>query len=112
MVIQKIKKLELARARLASMEAAIAKEMQDELAALPGAYGFSSLKDFSRALATAIDGKGKRRKRAKITDQTRASVKKLVEAGRTGSQIAQELGISRLSVQNIKKALGLVKLRA
>ncbi|MGA7726247.1 MAG: hypothetical protein WCA95_13300 [Opitutaceae bacterium] len=54
----------------------------------------------------------KRGKRAKITDATRALVKKLVGAGNTGSQIADRVGISLPSVQNIKKELGLVKGRA
>ena len=61
--------------------------------------------------AKAVD-KVKRRKRAVITDVTRSGVKKLVEAGKTGSQISKSLGISLPSVQNIKKALGLVKPRA
>jgi hypothetical protein len=56
--------------------------------------------------------KVKRRKRSVITDDTRTSVKKMVEAGKTGSQIAKSLGISLPSVQNIKKALGLVKARS
>ena len=51
----------------------------------------------------------KTRKRAKITDAIRAKVGKLVKAGQTGSQIAKALGISLPSVQNIKKALGLVR---
>jgi len=46
-----------------------------------------------------------------INDATRATVKKLVEAGKTGAQIAKEVRISLPSVQNIKKALGLVKAR-
>jgi hypothetical protein len=60
----------------------------------------------------ATPSRVKRRKRSIITDETRASVKKLVESGKTGSQIAKTLGISLPSVQNIKKALGLVKARA
>jgi hypothetical protein len=39
-------------------------------------------------------------------------VKRLVESGKTGAQIARTLRISLPSVQNIKKALGLVKARA
>ena len=42
---------------------------------------------------------------------TRARVKKLVQAGKSGSQIAKAVGISLPSVHNIKKALGLVKSR-
>jgi DNA-binding CsgD family transcriptional regulator len=38
----------------------------------------------------------------------RAEVKKLVSEGRTGGEIAKAVGISLPSVQNIKKALGLV----
>ena len=44
-----------------------------------------------------------------LTDATRAQVKKLVEAGKTGSEIAKAVGVSLPSVHNIKKALGLVK---
>ncbi len=44
-----------------------------------------------------------------ITDDTRAEVKKLVEAEKTGAEIAKALKISLPSVQNIKKALGLVR---
>ena len=39
----------------------------------------------------------------------RAEVKSMVEAGKTGTEIVAALGISLPSVQNIKKALGLVK---
>lgn len=54
---------------------------------------------------------GRRRKRAKITPEVKAQVKAGVEAGKTGSAIAKEAGISLPSVQNIKKELGLVKSR-
>ncbi len=63
-----------------------------------------------KAAAAAPSG-GKRRKRAVITDETRTQVKKMVEGGKTGAEIAKNLGISLPSVQNIKKALGLVKER-
>lgn len=56
-------------------------------------------------------GKKVRKARTPITDETRAAVKKLVEDGKTGAEIAKELGISAPSVQNVKKALGLVKER-
>lgn len=39
----------------------------------------------------------------------KAEVKKLVQAEKTGPQIARAVGISLPSVQNIKKELGLVK---
>ena len=60
--------------------------------------------------AAALDGAG-RRKRAKITPETKQKVKALVAAGKTGRQVAGRLGISLPSVQNIKRELGLVKRR-
>jgi DNA-binding CsgD family transcriptional regulator len=140
MVIDKIKELEAARAKLASLEQSIADEMNRELAGLPAKYGFESTVDFVRAVQAASGGgrgrgrrgrrgrppasgagaaakgaKGgpgrKRRTRAVITDETRAEVKKLVSDGKTGAEIAKTLRISLPSVQNIKKALGLVKKR-
>ena len=38
----------------------------------------------------------------------RAKVKKLVEDGKTGAEIAKAAGISLPSVHNVKKSLGLV----
>ncbi len=136
MVTDKLKELEATRAKLATLEQAVASELNKELAALPAKYGFASADEFSRAVRAAAGGGGsrrrgrppkagaaakpaagraaggrKRRKRAVITDETRTQVKKMVEAGKTGNEISKSLGISLPSVQNIKKALGLVKKR-
>ena len=130
MVTDKIKELEAARAKLATLEQSIADELNKELAALPAKFGYASVGEFVRAVNAATGGgrgrrrgrppgKGKsakkggrkRRTRAVITDETRAQVKKLVDAGKTGAEIADTLKISLPSVQNIKKALGLVKER-
>jgi hypothetical protein len=126
MVTKQIKELEAAKAKIVALEKAIAKKLHKELASLPHKFGFSTLGHFLDALKASSGSrqkgrkgrpakaasKSKRRKRAVINDETRASVKKLVESGKTGSQIAKSLGISLPSVQNIKKALGLVKQRA
>lgn len=128
MVEDKIKELAQARAKLAALEEAVASELRGELAALPTKYGFATTAAFIAAVraasgkrrgrkpkaeSTAAPKSGrKRRKRAVITDAIRADVKRLAEDGRTGSAIAKELGISLPSVQNIKKALGLVRKRA
>jgi DNA invertase Pin-like site-specific DNA recombinase len=124
MVIAQLKKLEAVRARLQA-------KLDRELAALPAKYGFETAEAFVKAVSAAsasgsVGGRArgrprgaakaaaparKRRKRAKITDEMRAQVKALVEAGKTGGLIAKELDISLPSVQNIKKALGLVKAR-
>jgi DNA invertase Pin-like site-specific DNA recombinase len=128
MFIDKIKKLEATKARLAALEKSVAAELTHELAALHRKYGFDSLASFFKAVRAAASGRGKtakrapakaarkaggrkRRRRAVITDATRAEVKKLSEAGRTGAEIARTVGISLPSVQNVKKALGLVKSR-
>jgi DNA-binding CsgD family transcriptional regulator len=63
-----------------------------------------------KGAATGTSG-GPRRKRAVITAATKAQVKALTQAGKTGAEIAKAAGISLPSVQNIKKALGLVKAR-
>lgn len=122
MVTKQIKQLEAAKANLARLQTAVSRHLQKELAGLPAAYGFDSLKSFFHAVTAAAGGKSvgsggakagakKRRKRAVITDATRAAVKKLAEAGKSGAEIAKEVGISLPSVQNVKKALGLVKAR-
>lgn len=122
MITDKIKELTAARAKVEQLEQSLAVELSRELAGLPAQFGFNSTDAFIAAVRSAS---GKRRgrkpssakspvakaprKRATITDATRAEVKKLVEAGKTGAEIAKAVGISLPSVQNIKKALGLVK---
>jgi hypothetical protein len=127
MVTQQIKELEVTKAKMAALEKVDCQAPPKELATFHIKYGFASIEEFTARFAAAAGGgsrkgrrgrpvkatdKVKRRKRAVITEETRTSVKKLVEAGKTGSQIAKALGISLPSVQNIKKAMGLVKARA
>jgi len=126
MVTTQIKELAAAREKLAGLERSIATELPQELSRLPEQYGFPDVKSFLKAVKSATSGGGRKkagrpkkaaaapktRKRAVITAATRAQVKKLVKAGKSGSQIAKTVGISVPSVQNIKKALGLVKSRS
>jgi DNA-binding NarL/FixJ family response regulator len=130
-------KLEKAKADLQQLESKISAERAAALAKLPSDFGFASLELFIAALKDAAKNGGKLKgkasrgaksgaakapkaaatkavkvgKRAKITDETRAQVKVLSEQGKTGEEIAKALGISAPSVQNVKKALGLVKSR-
>jgi hypothetical protein len=86
-----------------------------ELRSLPGKHGFGSMAAFIKELRRADTSGSKagtgRRKRAKITPETKQKVKALVAAKKTGRKIAAQLGISLPSVQNIKRELGLVKRR-
>ena len=46
-----------------------------------------------------------------MTDELRTQVKQLAEAGQTGEQIKAATGLSLPTIQNIKKAFGMVKSR-
>jgi DNA-binding CsgD family transcriptional regulator len=122
MVSEKMKELEATKAKLAALEKSIATELRLELGSLPAKYGFESVKAFIAALKESSTGgrggkrvakkkksAGARRKRAVITTETRDELKKMVEDGKTGGEIAEKLGISLPSVQNIKKSMGLVR---
>ena len=127
MFTDQLKQLTAMRAKVTGLEQAIATERKAELAALPARYGFDGAAAFIAAVRAAggkrrgrKPGRGKptkasatkgRRRRARITEETRAAVKKMSAAGKTGAAIAQALKISLPSVQNIRKALGLVKAR-
>ena len=124
MLTDKIKQLAALKAKSASLEARLGKLRDKRLAALPAEFGFASTDEFISAFRAATGGRnGQRssskaranrksaRHRATITDATRGEVKKLVESGKTGAEIASALKISLPSVQNIKKALGLVQKR-
>ena len=123
MLSKKLKELQAARDRLASLE----KTMEAELAALPAQFGFDSAQAFADAVVKASAGgarparkagrrkaaakpKGKR-KRSVVTDELSTQVKQLAEAGQTGAQIKAATGLSLPTIQNIKKAFGMVKSR-
>ena len=133
MVIEVVKELEAAKAKVLELEQSLEKELTQKLSRLPYEYGFDDLSSFIAALKAAAGARtgrrgaaaapakkagkpgrkaaGKRGKRARITPEVKARVKELVNQDKTGAQIAKELGISLPSVQNIKKELGLVKAR-
>lgn len=124
MVTEKIKELQDLQAKAAELQKAIDTERQQELAALPGRYGFDSVEAFIKAVRGAAGGRGKKRGRkakivaggkrgrTKITAELKGKVIAAVQAGKTGAAVAKEFGISLPSVQNIKKEAGLVKPRA
>ncbi len=124
MLTNRIQELAAAKAKVAELEASLVAERRQALLDLPGQLGYASVAELIKALRGADRGgksprkpraaaapKAGDRKRARITDETRTEVKKLVEEGKSGAEIAAKLGISLPSVQNVKKALGLVKPR-
>ena len=121
-----LKKLLAVRQKLSAIEAKLGKKMQREMASLPEKYGYSSMESFIAALkelnggggsagsgvGKAVRGKAKgKRSRGKVTEEIRQKVKEMVEADRTGAEIAAAVGLSLPTIQNIKKSLGLVKAR-
>ena len=123
MLTDKIAELNATKAKLTALEQSIAAEMSAELAALPARYGFENVAAFAAAVVAARGAKprrgrppaakppGKKRTRVKITDAMRSEVKKLAKAGKAGLEIARAVGISLASVQNIKKAAGITRVR-
>lgn len=113
----KLKEIAAAKQKLAALESEAASELKTELAALPARYGFSDTRAFVLAVRRACAGTkltklaNGRKARAIITPDMRGAVKTMVQSGHSGAYIANEVGISLPSVQNIKKALGLVKAR-
>ncbi len=112
--------------RVSKLQAEIEKaesKQRAKLLKLPQKYGFKSIEAVISALQalskrkrgrpakSAKAGVAKKRTRTAITDAIRADVKKLAQEGKTGAEIAKAVGISLPSVQNIKKAAGLVKAR-
>ena len=125
MITDKIAELAKLRIQTEKLQAEVERESAAALAALPAQYGFSSVDDFVKAVLMASGKRGpraktkkaviadrkKRAKRAVITPEMKAKVAELAKAGKTGTEIAKAVGISLPSVQNIKKAAGLVNKR-
>jgi phosphopantothenoylcysteine synthetase/decarboxylase len=120
MLKELIKSLNEAKAEVETLEAKVEKGLKQALATIHADHGFDSVSNFLKAVKKAskkAEVKGKKAatrafpqaKRAKITAAVRATVKNLVKAGKSGTEIAKAVGISAASVQNVKKALGLVK---
>ncbi|WP_404420401.1 helix-turn-helix domain-containing protein [Nibricoccus sp. IMCC34717] len=137
MVIKSLKELKAAKARVEKLEAEVAQALEERLSGLPDELGFDSIEELiaglrsvsakpaakkagrkakapkakAKAKAPKAEGKGKRGRRARITPEMKEQVKTLVNEGKSGAEIAKALKISLPSVQNIKKAFGLVKAR-
>ena len=114
------------RQKLSAIEAKLGRKMQREMASLPEKYGYDGMVSLIAALKELSDGGGSvgsgggkaargkskgKRSRGKVTEEIRQKVKEMVEADKTGGEIAAAVGLSLPTIQNIKKKLGLVKER-
>ncbi|MCF7688518.1 MAG: helix-turn-helix domain-containing protein [Cephaloticoccus sp.] len=94
---------------------------EERLKQLAGEFGLESvdalirrLADYaSPALRKQLQGEAGevRGKRARVTQELKAQVVADLQAGGTASAVAEKFGVSLPTVQNIKKAAGLVKAR-
>lgn len=119
--------LQAAESQVQALRQRAASERTRLLAGLHAQCGFASRKDLIDALVAlggpargkaaksngggAAVGAGKKRKRARITAELRNDVIKALQGAEAGGDIAKRFSISSQTVQNIKKAAGLVKSR-
>ena len=90
--------------------AAAAAKQKEMIAALPAQFGVATLPEFI-ALVSKVGGIAKG-KRAKVTVEMKEQIRKLSVEGKTGNEIAEIVGVSVPTIQNVRKELGLVKARA
>ena len=109
MLSEQLKELENAKALVAEIQQRIAEERKLALISLPAQFGFTSIDELISALR-AVTESGTH-KRTRITDEVRANIRKLIQEGKTGDEIAVTTKISRATIQSIKKEMGLVKAR-
>lgn len=95
-------------AKIEAQREANAKALNDKILGLPGYLGVADLAAVAKLVRKAGKPAGKR---TPITDAQKATVVKLAKEGRTGAEIESATGLSSSSVQNIKKASGLVTAR-
>jgi hypothetical protein len=120
--------LQKAEAQVQQLRKKAASERAEHLKGLHASFGFASRTELIEALV-ALDGTrrpggspnattggetpvaGRRSKRARLTPEMKAGIVEAIEAGEVGVAIAQRFSVSGQTVQNIKKAAGLVRSR-
>lgn len=124
------------REELTTLEAQAALERENTLRSLPAAAGVSSIDELIELLlpyssryrgkrgasprrktaapkAASPEGVKKAGKRTRLSDdQKKALIEDITAGGLTGVQAAKKYGVSVMTVQNIKKAAGLVNPRS
>ena len=121
--------LQKAETQVQRLRQRAANERAGHLKELHKAFGFASRRDLMDALA-ALDGPGrhsaspkstasgtttaaaaKKGKRPRVTPEMKTEIIKALKAGDSGEAVAKRFGVSSQTVQNIKKAAGLVQAR-
>jgi hypothetical protein len=119
--------LQQAEAQVEALRKKVGKERSGRLKTLHLSFGFASRGQLIDALSE-LGGSGrpgrppaaaksaapvgrKKRKRARITAEMKAEIIKAIKEGASGLTVAKRFSISSQSVQNIKKAAGLVQAR-
>jgi hypothetical protein len=129
-VSSKLAEISALQNRLQTLQTEATTEINNNLRALPAQFGFADVNTFIRAVRNAHkDAKpagrktrkvkkarkaknGARKARASITPEKRALIIADLTAKMPGLDVASKHGISLATVQNIKKAAGLVTERA
>ncbi len=133
MIKDTLKQIADAKSKLASLEKKAASELSSRLTNLHKDLGYASREDLiavlkglgggkksgrkpssrkkAKAAPAKTKGGKKRAKRTRITTELKAKVIAAVKTGGKGAAIAKQFGISVPSLQNIKKAAGLIKAR-
>ena len=104
---QQEQELEQLKAAVAAKEAEIAQNRYAQLAHLPAQYGFKNAKEFCKAVMSVSS-----KKRGSLKDpEFKESVMTALKDGMKGADVARQFGLSVATIQNLKKAAGLVTAR-
>ena len=114
-------KIESAKQAVALLEAqaqeaaaALLADRTAKIMALPGQFGVEDHVALIKLIRQTVKPAGarKRGRASKITPEMKEKVVSLLKEGKTGAAVAEAVGISAVSVNNIKKAAGMVKARS
>jgi hypothetical protein len=125
MLNKKLTELIQYKSKVAELEKEFLSERAAQLQRLHTDMGYATRKELIKALRAVADAPVKRgakkkaaapakkakRTRAKVTDELRAQIVEAVKGGATAAKAAKQFGVSVPTVQNIKKAAGMVKAR-
>jgi DNA-binding NarL/FixJ family response regulator len=98
------------RSLLLEQQKTLAAELKTKVEGIPTMLGVADIASAIKLIRKISRPVGSGRK-SKITDETRAKVAEMVAAGKTGAEIAKETKLSVPTIQKIKSALGLVRVR-